>query len=469
MQINKQRLHASGPISHTRSRPAVHSHARQRATRPVLNGSSSVPVSLPTAVKRGLSLVCNMLHGGGDTAVPQEHSNGTAAPPPAVPPAYDPISTQAAHNQNGHAFIKVVGTGGGGGNAIARMISTGLQNVEFWAVNTDKQALDSNICPNKLQIGIELTRGLGTGGKPSLGEQAAQESVEDISKVVSGADMLFITAGMGGGTGTGAAPVIARLAKDQGILTVGVVTYPFSFEGRRRAMQAVEGIETLRRNVDTLIVIPNDKLLDATNGTNTSLTEAFALADTVLRQGVGGISDMITIPGLINVDFADIKAVMRNSGTAMLGVGYGVGKDRALQAAYGATNAPLIQSTIERATGIVYNITGSSNLTLAEVNSISEIVTSLADPSCNIIFGAVIDDSCDPDEIRVTIIATGFSQTFEEQLLTGKGEVSAGIRQKQRQKQQQATAATAAEPVQQQRSNGAGWRPSRQSSGRTLL
>lgn len=234
-------------------------------------------------------------------------------------------------------------------------------------------------------------------------------------------------------------------------------------------MQAVEGIETLRRNVDTLIVIPNDKLLDATSGTNTSLTEAFALADTVLRQGVGGISDMITIPGLINVDFADIKAVMRNSGTAMLGVGYGVGQDRALQAAYGATNAPLIQSTIERATGIVYNITGSSNLTLAEVNSISEIVTSLADPSCNIIFGAVIDDNADPEEIRVTIIATGFSQTFEEQLLSGKGEVSAGIRQKQRQQQQQAVPAAVAEPVQQQRSSGAGWRPNRQSSGRTLL
>lgn len=248
-----------------------------------------------------------------------------------------------------------------------------------------------------------------------------------------------------------------------------VAAHVCSFEGRRRAMQAVEGIETLRRNVDTLIVIPNDKLLDATSGSNTSLTDAFALADTVLRQGVGGISDMITIPGLINVDFADIKAVMHNSGTAMLGVGYGVGPDRALQAAYGATNAPLIQSTIERATGIVYNITGSSNLTLAEVNIISEIVTSLADPSCNIIFGAVIDEDCGPDEIRVTIIATGFSQTFEEQLLTGKGEVSAGLKQRQQQQQQPAATEAADSAQQQQRSQGAGWRPQRQGSGRTLL
>jgi cell division protein FtsZ len=301
-----------------------------------------------------------------------------------------------------------------------------LQGVELWAVNTDAQALNSHPSKNKVQIGADLTRGLGTGGKWELGEQAAQESVGVLSKVVAGADLLFITAGMGGGTGTGAAPVIARLAKDTGVLTVGVVTYPFTFEGRRRSSAAVNGIETLRRNVDTLIVIPNDKLLDAV-GDRTPLQDAFGLADDVLRQGVAGISDIITTPGLINVDFADIKAVMRNSGTAMLGLGVGNGKNRAAQAAYEATGATLIQNTIERATGIVYNITGSSNLTLHEVNTISAIVTDLADPSCNIIFGAVInDDACDPDEIHVTIIATGFSQTFEEQLLSGKG-VATGV------------------------------------------
>eukprot|EP00775_Hariotina_reticulata_P002905 gene2905-3193_t len=341
-----------------------------------------------------MSMICQMLHGNGvdaDEPAPTVVSAETHRPTATagVPPSYNPFAAQAAHNKVGHAFIKVIGCGGGGGNAIARMISTGLQNVQFWAINTDKQALDSNICPNKLQIGTALTRGLGTGGKPSLGEQAAQESAEDLGCVVAGADMLFITAGMGGGTGTGSAPVVARLAKDAGILTV-----------------------------DTLIVIPNDRLLDATDGTSTSLTEAFALADTVLRQGVGGISDMITIPGLINVDFADIKAVMSNSGTAMLGVGCGAGPDRALQAAYAATNAPLIQSTIERATGVVYNISGSSNMTLSEVNTISEIVTSLADPSCNIIFGAVIDEDCPPDEIRVTLIATGFSQVFRAEDVT---------------------------------------------------
>eukprot|EP00882_Tetradesmus_deserticola_P005051 GHRQ01005322.1.p1 GENE.GHRQ01005322.1~~GHRQ01005322.1.p1 ORF type:complete len:491 (+),score=221.32 GHRQ01005322.1:194-1666(+) len=490
MMANLQlRSSSTGSCAVLHRRPVPHRRVGQRC-RPVLNGgsSSTAPSSLPAEFKRGLSMICQMLHGNGTDSVVPEEPPAAAAPPaevpaaestpaePPVPAAYsDPFAARAEHNKIGHAFIKVVGCGGGGGNAIARMISTGLQNVEFWAINTDKQALDSNICPNKMQIGTQLTRGLGTGGKPSLGEQAAQESVGELGQVVAGADMLFITAGMGGGTGTGAAPVIARLAKDAGILTVGVVTYPFSFEGRRRANQAVEGIETLRRNVDTLIVIPNDKLLDAVSGSNTSLTEAFALADTVLRQGVGGISDMITIPGLINVDFADIKAVMRNSGTAMLGVGYGVGQDRALQAAYGATNAPLIQSTIERATGIVYNITGSSNLTLAEVNAISEIVTALADPSCNIIFGSVIDEECPPEEIRVTIIATGFSQTFEEQLLSGKGDAKAGQNTLQR-KQQQDAAATrdleedGARPQQQQQQ---GWKSGRSNEpnfrGRTLL
>lgn len=318
----------------------------------------------------------------------------------------------------GDARIKVIGAGGGGGNAVNRMIQSGLSGVEFWAVNTDAQALESHAALNKLQIGTQLTRGLGTGGKPELGEEAAQESHQEIAAGVAGADMVFITAGMGGGTGTGAAPVIARLSKDMGILTVGVVTYPFSFEGRRRSMQATEGIETLRKNVDTLIVIPNDRLLDVV-GESTPLQDAFLLADDVLRQGVQGISDIITIPGLVNVDFADVKAIMCNSGTAMLGVGVSSGKNRAEEAALAATSAPLIERSIERATGIVYNITGGKDLTLQEVNRVSEVVTSLADPSANVIFGAVIDDQYE-GEIHVTIIATGFSQTFEENLWSGK-------------------------------------------------
>lgn len=291
----------------------------------------------------------------------------------------------------------------------------------------------------------------GTGGKPELGEEAAQESHQDLASSMNGADMVFITAGMGGGTGTGAAPVVARLSKDLGILTVGVVTFPFTFEGRRRANQATDGIDTLRKNVDTLIVIPNDRLLDVV-GESTPLQDAFLLADDVLRQGVQGISDIITIPGLVNVDFADVKAIMCNSGTAMLGVGVSSGKNRAEEAAVvsslflriffallvyarflkfflsstlqAATSAPLIERSIERATGIVYNITGGKDLTLAEVNRVSEVVTSMADPSANVIFGAVIDDQYE-GEIHVTIIATGFSQTFEENLLSGKVPVSA--------------------------------------------
>lgn len=318
----------------------------------------------------------------------------------------------------GDARIKVIGVGGGGGNAVNRMISSGLQGVEFWAVNTDAQALESHQALNKLQIGTTLTRGLGTGGKPELGEEAAQESHQELAASLGGADMVFITAGMGGGTGTGAAPVVARISKDMGILTVGVVTFPFTFEGRRRANQATDGVDTLRKNVDTLIVIPNDRLLDVV-GESTPLQDAFLLADDVLRQGVQGISDIITIPGLVNVDFADVKTIMCNSGTAMLGVGVSSGKNRAEEAAIAATSAPLIERSIERATGIVYNITGGKDLTLAEVNRVSEVVTSLADPSANVIFGAVIDDQYE-GEIHVTIIATGFSHTFEENLLAGR-------------------------------------------------
>lgn len=321
----------------------------------------------------------------------------------------------------GEAKIKVIGVGGGGGNAVNRMVESGLKGVEFWAVNSDSQALDNSRAENKLQIGIEQTRGLGTGGNPEIGELAGQESHQELGEVVDGADMVFITAGMGGGTGTGAAPVVARLAKDKGILTVGVVTYPFSFEGRRRKIQAHEGVETLRRNVDTLIVIPNDRLLDVA-AEATPLQEAFLLADDVLRQGVQGISDIITIPGLVNVDFADVCAVMCNSGTAMLGVGVATGKNRAEEAAMAATSAPLVERSIERATGIVYNITGGSDMTLSEVNTVSEVVTGLADPGANVIFGAVVDNAYE-GEIHVTIIATGFAPSYEDSLLSQKGKV----------------------------------------------
>ncbi|KAE9606375.1 putative tubulin GTPase [Lupinus albus] len=319
-----------------------------------------------------------------------------------------------AHVDN--ANIKVVGIGGGGNNAVNRMIGSGLQGVDFYAINTDAQALLHSAAENPIKIGELLTRGLGTGGNPLLGEQAAEESKEAIANALKGSDLVFITAGMGGGTGSGAAPVVAQISKEAGYLTVGVVTYPFSFEGRKRSLQAYEAIEKLQKNVDTLIVIPNDRLLDIADE-QTPLQDAFRLADDVLRQGVQGISDIITIPGLVNVDFADVKAVMKDSGTAMLGVGVSSGKNRAEEAAEQATLAPLIGSSIQSATGVVYNITGGRDITLQEVNKVSQVVTSLADPSANIIFGAVVDDRY-TGEIHVTIIATGFSQSFQKKLLT---------------------------------------------------
>ncbi|KAL9267289.1 Cell division protein FtsZ homolog 1, chloroplastic-like protein [Drosera capensis] len=296
------------------------------------------------------------------------------------------------------AKIKVVGVGGGGNNAVNRMIGCGLQGVDFYAINTDSQALLLSAAENPIRIGELLTRGLGTGGNPVLGEQAAEESREVIANALKGSDLVFITAGMGGGTGSGAAPVVAQISKDAGYLT------------------ALEAIEKLQKNVDTLIVIPNDRLLDIAEE-QTPLQDAFRLADDVLRQGVQGISDIITIPGLVNVDFADVKAVMRDSGTAMLGVGVSSSKNRAEEAAQQATLAPLIGSSIQSATGVVYNITGGKDITLQEVNRVSQVVTSLADPSANIIFGAVVDDRYN-GEIHVTIIATGFSQSFQKTLLT---------------------------------------------------
>lgn len=310
----------------------------------------------------------------------------------------------------------MVGVGGGGNNAVNRMIGSGLQGVDFYAINTDAQALLNSQAKNPLQIGELLTRGLGTGGNPLLGEQAAEESRETIANAIKDSDLVFITAGMGGGTGSGAAPVVAQISKEAGYLTVGVVTYPFSFEGRKRSLQALEAIEKLQSSVDTLIVIPNDRLLDIVDE-QTPLQDAFLLADDVLRQGVQGISDIIAIPGLVNVDFADVKAIMKNSGTAMLGVGSSSSKNRAQEAAEQATLAPLLGASIDSATGIVYNITGGKDITLQEVNRVSQVVTSLADPSANIIFGAVIDDRY-TGEINVTIIATGFTESFQKTLLT---------------------------------------------------
>lgn len=309
---------------------------------------------------------------------------------------------------NNEAKIKVIGVGGGGSNAVNRMIESEMKGVEFWIVNTDVQAMKmSPISPeNRLQIGKELTRGLGAGGNPEIGMNAAKESRSVVEEAVSGADMVFVTAGMGGGTGTGGAPVIAGVAKSLGILTVGIVTTPFSFEGRRRAVQAQEGIAALRNNVDTLIVIPNDKLLTAVSQ-STPVTEAFNLADDILRQGVRGISDIITVPGLVNVDFADVRAIMANAGSSLMGIGTATGKTRARDAALNAIQSPLLDVGIERATGIVWNITGGSDLTLFEVNAAAEVIYDLVDPNANLIFGAVIDESL-TGQVSITLIATGF-------------------------------------------------------------
>ncbi|MBF2079305.1 MAG: cell division protein FtsZ [Synechococcales cyanobacterium T60_A2020_003] len=305
------------------------------------------------------------------------------------------------------AKIKVIGVGGGGCNAVNRMVSSGVIGIEFWTVNTDAQALKHSSAHNCLQVGQKVTRGLGAGGNPAIGQKAAEESRDEISSALEGSDLVFITAGMGGGTGTGAAPVVAEVAKEVGALTVGVVTRPFSFEGRRRTNQADEGIEALQSRVDTLIVIPNDKLLSVISE-QTPVQEAFRVADDVLRQGVQGISDIITIPGLVNVDFADVRAVMADAGSALMGIGIGSGKSRAREAAMSAISSPLLESSIDGARGVVFNITGGSDLTLHEVNAAAEIIYEAVDPNANIIFGAVIDERAQ-GEVRITVIATGFS------------------------------------------------------------
>jgi cell division protein FtsZ len=304
------------------------------------------------------------------------------------------------------AAIKVIGVGGGGNNAVNRMIAAGLHGVEFITVNTDAQALMHSQAAYRIQIGEKLTKGLGAGANPEIGEKAAQESREEIIKALRGADMVFVTAGMGGGTGTGAAPVVAECAKEVGALTVGVVTKPFSFEGRRRQAQAENGTAKLKEKVDTLITIPNDRLLQVADK-RTSMIDAFRIADDVLRQGVQGISDLIAVPGLINLDFADVKTIMTDTGSALMGIGYGSGDNRAVAAAEAAIRSPLLETSIEGARGVLLNITGGPSLGLLEVNEAAAIISDAVDPEANIIFGAVIDENFQ-DEVRVTVIATGF-------------------------------------------------------------
>jgi cell division protein FtsZ len=308
------------------------------------------------------------------------------------------------------AVIKVVGVGGGGTNAVTRMVDAGLKGVEFIAVNTDAQALLMSEADAKLHVGAKSTRGLGAGADPQVGFEAATESRDELKEALKGADMVFVTAGEGGGTGTGGAPVIAEIARELGALTVGVVTRPFTFEGQKRGDQAELGIRNLREKVDTIIIIPNDRLLSVVER-QTSIVDAFRMADDILRQGVQGITDLITVPGLINLDFADVRKIMRDQGSALMGIGIARGDGRAADAARQAVSSPLLESSVEGATGVLLNITGGADLGLFEVNEAAEVVTGAADRNAEVIFGAVIDESLQ-DEVRVTVIATGFDQRF---------------------------------------------------------
>ena len=304
------------------------------------------------------------------------------------------------------AVIKVVGIGGGGSNAVSRMVEAGMSGVEFVAVNTDAQALLMTEADVKIHIGSQATRGLGAGANPGVGLAAAEESRDELKEALKGADMIFVTAGEGGGTGTGGAPVVAEIGRELGALTVGVVTRPFAFEGRLRAVQAEEGVQTLRENVDTLIVIENDRLLQIVER-STPVTEAFRMVDDILRQGVQGITDLITVPGLINLDFADVRTIMRDAGSALMGIGVAHGENRAIEAARAAISSPLLETSLDGATGILLNITGGPDLGLAEADEAAQIVTASADANANVIFGAVIDEMMG-DSVRVTAIATGF-------------------------------------------------------------
>lgn len=323
------------------------------------------------------------------------------------------------------AQIKVIGVGGGGSNAVNRMIAEGLRGVDFIAVNTDAQALLMSDAPQRIRIGDKLTRGLGAGGNPDVGGKAAEESSQDLEEVLRGSDMVFVTCGMGGGTGTGAAPIIAELARKTGALTIGVVTRPFGFEGNRRQNLALEGIEALKERVDTLIVIPNDRLLEIVDK-KASMTQAFRTADDVLRQGIQGISELITVPGLINLDFADVRAIMTSGGTSLMAVGIASGESRATQAAESAVSSSLLDVTIDGAQGILFNITSGPNLSLFEVNEAAEIIKRKAHPDANIIFGAVIDENL-TDELRITLIATGFDSVAQRKpYIAGKRKEESG-------------------------------------------
>lgn len=309
------------------------------------------------------------------------------------------------------ARIKVIGVGGGGSNAISRMMAARVKGVDFIAVNTDAQALHNTTIPEKIHIGKNMTRGLGAGMNPEVGRQAAEESREELQQIIKGADMVFITAGMGGGTGTGAAPIISEIARESGALTVGVVTKPFAFEGSQRSAIAEQGLSRLRDNVDTLITIPNDKLLDIIDK-KTSLLDAFAIVDDILRQAVQGISDLITINGVVNVDFADVKAVMRDAGSALMGIGSAIGEGRAVEAARTAINSPLLEVAIDGAKGVLFNICGGPDLAMSEINEAAKIITESIDSDAKVIFGAVIDNNLKKGELKITVIATGFD-SFE--------------------------------------------------------
>ncbi len=322
--------------------------------------------------------------------------------------------------KDGNATIKVIGVGGAGNNAVNRMLDLGIKNVDFIAVNTDRQALQKSKASTKIQIGEKITRGLGAGANPDIGAQSAEESKTEITEVLRGADMVFVTAGMGGGTGTGAAPIVAGLAKEMGILTIGVVTKPFTFEGKKRLAQAERGIESLKGKVDTLIVIPNDKLLQIIDR-KTSMAEAFMMADDILRQGVQGISDLITVTGDINLDFADVKAIMKDKGMAHMGIGMASGENKAEDAAKEAIQSPLLETTIEGARGVIINITGGADLGLQEVNTAAELIQRSVDPEANIIFGTVIDESMG-DNIQITVIATGFEDSITGNNPTSRAE-----------------------------------------------
>lgn len=337
----------------------------------------------------------------------------------------DTMQTDGGSGGENFADIKVIGVGGGGTNAVNRMIAEGLRGVNFVAINTDGQALVHSRAPQKIRIGDKLTRGLGAGGDPSTGEKAAEESAEELYDSLVGSDMVFITAGMGGGTGTGAAPVVARIAKETGALAIGVVTKPFTFEGSKRRQVADDGLNKLKEQVDTLIIIPNDRLLEVVDK-KVSLQAAFRAADDVLRQGIQGISELITVPGLINLDFADVKTIMGAGGAALMAVGRASGENRAVSAAEAAIKSPLLDVTIDGARGVLFNVTAGESLTLHEVYEAAEIVRRVADPEVNLIFGAVIAPEM-KDDLQVTVIATGFSAVTKRQINAGQGQAVGNV------------------------------------------